>query len=66
MERAVQQRSFLKKKTNALRLVNGSGDHLAGLVLEQYNRHFCLQVFDAGWLKREEEIAAFILKQFDL
>jgi 23S rRNA G2069 N7-methylase RlmK/C1962 C5-methylase RlmI len=53
IEKAVKKRESLKGITNAVRLVNGVGDGLSGLVLEQYNQHFVAQVFDQEWLSGE-------------
>lgn len=66
LEAAIRKRCSLSKHTNALRLVNGPGDGLAGLVLEQYNRHFAAHIFHERWFSREEELAAFLRKRFDV
>ncbi len=60
LEAAIRKRRSLKCRTNALRLVNGLGDGLAGLVLEQYDRHFVVQIFDKRWLKEKEALAGFV------
>lgn len=48
-KRAVLKRRGLYKRTQALRLINGIGDGLDGLILEQYDRHFVAQVFNSRW-----------------
>ena len=60
LESAIHKRKTLQGHTNAVRLVNGFGDGLEGLVLEQYGRHIVAQVFDEGWLKRQELLACFV------
>ena len=50
--------------TNAVRLVNGPGDALPGLILEQYNRHFSAQIFHPQWLKNKQLLADFLDKEF--
>lgn len=57
--RSIKKRESFFKYTNAVRLVNGIGDGLNGFVLEQYNRHFVVQVFEKMWL---DELPA--LKRF--
>jgi 23S rRNA (cytosine1962-C5)-methyltransferase len=44
--KAVVKRKPLYRLTNAVRLVNGKGDGLKGLVIEQYDRHFVIHIFD--------------------
>jgi len=64
LQAALRKRLPLRKVTNALRLVNGRGDGLPGLVLEQYDRHFAAQVFDAAWLGRAEMLTDLIKSNF--
>ena len=47
IDRAVAKREVLRKKTNAVRLVNGAGDGIPGIAVEQYDKHFVIFVFDA-------------------
>ena len=60
LEAAVEMRKALKHITNAMRLVNGFADGLGGLTLEQYDRHFCLQVFDKRWLAERKALTDFV------
>ncbi|MBF0619090.1 MAG: class I SAM-dependent rRNA methyltransferase [Candidatus Omnitrophica bacterium] len=62
LESALLQRESLKNCTNAVRLVNGFGDGLDGLVLEQYDTHFVAQIFDASWFGQYEVLAGFVRK----
>ena len=61
---ALVKRLPLRKMTNAIRLINGVGDRLDGLVLEQYDRHFVAQIFDPSWLIHERNLADFLTSQF--
>jgi 23S rRNA (cytosine1962-C5)-methyltransferase len=65
LEAAIEKRRPLKRCTNALRLVNGLGDGLKGLVLEQYNLHFAAQIFDKRWIKEEEALAGFVKSRYN-
>ena len=60
IEAAIGKRQSLRKITNALRLVNGIGDALPGLVLEQYDRHCVVHLFKKRWIARKEAIAEFV------
>lgn len=57
---ALNKRGKILENTNAVRLVNGAGDGLDGLVLEQHNRHFVAQIFDKKWLREKETLINFI------
>jgi 23S rRNA G2069 N7-methylase RlmK/C1962 C5-methylase RlmI len=60
LEQALKKREALNDITNARRLVNGVGDKMGGLVLEQYHRHFVAQVFDPAWLSQKEALTNFV------
>lgn len=60
IEAAIGRRRPLRKITNALRLVNGIGDGLPGLVLEQYDDRCVIHLFDQRWLARREALAEFV------
>lgn len=64
IEAAIGKRQPLRKITNALRLVNGIGDALPGLVLEQYNCHYVIHLFEKRWIPQKEEMAEFIKSRF--
>ena len=57
---AISRRGPLKRITDAVRLVDGAGDGLEGLVLEQYGRHFSAQVFDERWLAKKDLLTDFL------
>ncbi len=65
LEASINKRQPLLQYTNALRLVNGIGDGLRGLVLEQYNCHFVIQIFDKRWLKEKQALVDFIKQRFN-
>jgi 23S rRNA (cytosine1962-C5)-methyltransferase len=60
LEQALKKRAALDGITNARRLVNGVGDGMGGLVLEQYHRHFVAQVFDQAWLAEKNALTDFV------
>jgi len=60
LEIAVLKRQPLWDLTNAMRLVNGFGDGMEGLVLEQYNRHFVAQIFEDKWHQHCPTILEFV------
>ncbi|MBF0484363.1 MAG: class I SAM-dependent rRNA methyltransferase [Candidatus Omnitrophica bacterium] len=53
LKSAVKKRESFRAYTNAIRLVNGVGDKLDGLVLEQYDQYFVAQIFDRRWFKEK-------------
>ena len=61
---AVVKREPLRKTTNAIRLVNGKGDGLDGLVLEQYDKHFLVQIFDSRWLNQMDILKDLLIQKF--
>ena len=60
IEAAISKRKALRKTTNALRLVNGLGDALPRLVLEQYDDHCVIHMFDKRWVAHKEALAEFV------
>lgn len=60
LEEALKKRERLRVVTDALRLVNGFGDGMDGLVLEQYGRHCVAQIFDVRWLAHQGTITRFV------
>jgi len=53
---AIGRRDKLLKVTNALRLVNGTGDGLDGLLIDRYHKHFQIQVLKGHWHQQMDEI----------
>ncbi|MBF0594341.1 MAG: class I SAM-dependent rRNA methyltransferase [Candidatus Omnitrophica bacterium] len=60
LEKALLKRLPLKGVTNALRLVNGYGDGMEGLILEQYNRHFVVSILETEWHQHCQTILDFV------
>ncbi|MBI3265740.1 MAG: class I SAM-dependent rRNA methyltransferase [Chlamydiae bacterium] len=65
LERSFEKRKKLFQSTNAVRLVNGKGDGLPGLTIDQYVRHFLVKVFDPAWNAQLEAIRDFLLNCFN-
>ena len=59
LQKAAQKRETLRAHTNAVRLVNGYGDELDGLVIEQHADHGVAQVFEERWLDEKETLVHF-------
>ncbi len=55
-EKALQRRKQLNLITNAMRLVNGKGDGLDGLLIDRHNKHFHVQILADHWHKQMDEI----------
>jgi len=60
IEVALDRRQPLRKITNALRLINGLGDALPGLVLEQYDDHCVIHLFEKQWISQKKGLAEFV------
>jgi len=60
LQEASKKRDGLKGLTNAVRLVNGFGDELDGLVLEQHGQYFVAQIFNERWLHEKETLISFV------
>lgn len=56
LDKAIQHRKILTARTNAMRLVNGVGDGLDGLLIDRYNRHFQIQVLADHWQEHIDEM----------
>ncbi|MFH0753357.1 MAG: class I SAM-dependent methyltransferase [Candidatus Omnitrophota bacterium] len=60
LQQAFKKREPLRAYTNAIRVVNGYGDELDGLVLEQHGKHFVAQIFDLRWLEEKAVLIDFV------
>ncbi len=60
LQQAYQKREPLRAYTNAIRLVNGYGDEMDGLVLEQHGKHFVAQIFDSRWQEQKPVLIDFV------
>jgi 23S rRNA (cytosine1962-C5)-methyltransferase len=56
LHKAIRRRDRLSSVTNAMRLVNGPGDDLDGLLIDRYHKHLHVQVLKDHWHKHMEEI----------
>lgn len=65
LESALSKRKGLLAITNAIRLVNGKGDGLEGLVIEQYSSHFVIHIYKHGWQEKISTIEKWIKNRFD-
>ena len=61
LEKAIQRREKLSLITNAMRLVNGAGDDLDGLLIDRYNKHLHIQVLKGHWLKQMDGICHLLV-----
>lgn len=63
LDRAIALRDTLfdGKETNAYRLVNGEGDHLPGLIIDQYDNFLVLQSGTLGMDKMLPKIVEFLI-----
>ena len=56
IHKAIQRREKLSIITNIMRLVNGAGDGLDGLLIDRYNKHLHIQVLEDHWHNQMNEI----------
>ena len=56
LNKAIARREKMFKITNALRLVNGKGDNLDGLLIDCYHRHIHVQMLHERWHPYKEQI----------
>jgi len=56
LHHAVRHRAKLSLETNALRLVNGAGDGLDGLLIDRYHRHLQVQDLGGHWQQHMETV----------
>jgi len=56
IHQAIRRREKLVINTDAMRLVNGLGDGLEGLLIDRYNKHFQVQFLAEHWQQHKGEI----------
>ncbi len=56
IHKAIRRRAPLSSITNAMRLVNGAGDDLDGLLIDCYDKHLHAQILSDHWNKEMPEI----------
>lgn len=61
LHKAIHRREKLSSITNAMRLVNGKGDGLEGLLIDRYNKHFQVQVLSDRWQQHRTKIKETLL-----
>jgi len=66
LKTAFGRRKELSHITDAVRLVNGLGDDLPGLVINQYNRHFLVLVYDPAWKSNFQVIRDALQGAFEM
>lgn len=57
--------AFLKRKTNAYRLINGEGDFLPGLIVDRYGETLVLQSLTAGVEREKESLVGLLVNEFN-
>ena len=60
IHKAIMQRLGLSSITNAMRLVNGRGDGLDGLLIDRYHQHFQVQLLSDLWHHQQEDIGRIL------
>ena len=60
LNKAIRRRDKLCQVTNAMRLVNGQGDHLDGLLIDRYDKHIHVQILSGHWNKHTDEISGLL------
>ncbi len=63
LHQAIQRRKKMTF-TNALRLVNGAGDGLDGLLVDRYNKHFHIQFLADHWDSYRQDIGRVLTESF--
>jgi 23S rRNA (cytosine1962-C5)-methyltransferase len=63
---AIQRREKLSAVTNAMRLVNGAGDGLDGVLIDRYNKHLHVQFLEDHWLKQQNEICRLLTSRLSV
>ncbi len=65
LSKALEKRHALTD-SNALRIVNGEGDLLPGLVIDRYNKHFQIQLYQAHWVSSLTLLQEWIASRWDI
>lgn len=64
LKRAFVHRETLGLPTNAMRLVNGRGDGLPGLIVDRFNKHFAVYILDTRWHSQKAAITGALAGHF--
>lgn len=65
LHKAFLFREGLSLHSNAMRLVNGIGDDLAGLIIDRYHQHFVIYGLDARWREHKDLLRDQLRSRFD-
>jgi len=60
LTQAIKRREKLSAITNAMRLANGRGDGLDGLLIDRYHQHLHVQVLEEHWHKQISELCRLL------
>jgi 23S rRNA (cytosine1962-C5)-methyltransferase len=60
LNEAIKRRDKLSLITNAMRLVNGAGDGLDGLLIDRYHQHLHVQLLADRWHQHMDEICRLL------
>jgi 23S rRNA (cytosine1962-C5)-methyltransferase len=60
LNKAIERRVQLTAITNAIRLVNGEGDGLEGLLIDRYHKHLHVQVLSDHWQAQMTALCRFL------
>jgi len=60
LNKAILLRGHMKLNSNALRLINGLGDGLDGLLIDRYHRHVQVQLLSLHWQEKINEIVRIL------
>lgn len=65
LHKAFLFRDGLSLQSNAMRLVNGIGDDLPGLIIDRYDQHFVIYGLDARWRDHKVFLRDHLSSRFD-
>jgi 23S rRNA (cytosine1962-C5)-methyltransferase len=60
LDKAIRYRRNLTLGSDAMRLVNGQGDGLDGLLIDRYNKHLHVQILSGHWQQQLDEICSLL------
>ncbi len=66
LKQAFSYRESLRLNTNAMRLVNGQGDGLKGLIVDRFSKHFVVYLLDARWHPHQKTISDSLREHFEI
>jgi 23S rRNA (cytosine1962-C5)-methyltransferase len=66
LDKAIRYRHKLTLCSDAMRLVNGLGDGLDGLLIDRYNKHLHVQILSDHWQRQMAEICRILASCLDV